>query len=189
MHRQTAIALDPNLTIEAITRDENFIRTVARGAGPGTCPGWHVTSVAEIRALGRRAVAIGGDLASVDEIAPMIRAVDEGLGPVDILVNNAGVNQVEPSVAVTADTWDWLLAVNLRAPFLLAQAAAMGMIERGHGKMINIGRTSAGAVMPSTPPMAPQRAGWRRCQRYWRSNGDRPVFRSIRSAPGRRGRT
>ena len=44
MRRQTAIALDPNLTAEAITRDENLIRILARRAHLGTCPGCHVIS-------------------------------------------------------------------------------------------------------------------------------------------------
>ena len=95
--------------------------------------------VAEIRALGRRAVGIAGDLAQVEQIVPMVEAVERELGPVDILVNNAGVNQVEPSLDVTPETWDWLLGVNLRAPFFLAQAVAKGMLERGRGKIINIG--------------------------------------------------
>ena len=44
MHRQTAIALDPTLTVEAVNRDENLIRIIAHGAQLGTCPSCHVIS-------------------------------------------------------------------------------------------------------------------------------------------------
>jgi NAD(P)-dependent dehydrogenase (short-subunit alcohol dehydrogenase family) len=53
-------------------------------------------------------------------------------------VNNAGVNRVEDSFLVTQETWDWLMSVNLRAPFFCAAAVAKGMVERRHGKIINI---------------------------------------------------
>ncbi len=93
----------------------------------------------EIRKLGRRALAVSGDLSQVEQIGSIVERVERELGPIDILVNNAGVNQVEPSVQVTPETWDWLMAVNLRAPFFLAQAVAKGMLERKRGKIINIG--------------------------------------------------
>lgn len=94
--------------------------------------------VAEIKGMGRRAVAVPADLADVSAIPGMVKAVQQQLGPVDILINNAGVNQVEPSLQVEAATWDRLMAVNLRAPFFCAQAVAGGMIERRRGKIINI---------------------------------------------------
>lgn len=92
----------------------------------------------EIRALGRRSVGVQVDLADVASIPAMIRTVEEALGPVEILVNNAGVNQTEPSFVVTQETWDRLMAVNLRAPFFCAIAVAKGMVDRRHGKIINI---------------------------------------------------
>jgi NAD(P)-dependent dehydrogenase (short-subunit alcohol dehydrogenase family) len=92
----------------------------------------------EVRALGRRAIAVQVDLRDVGTIPAMVANVEGGLGQVDILVNNAGVNQVEPSLQVTPETWDWLMGVNLRAPFFCAVAVAAGMIERKRGKIINI---------------------------------------------------
>lgn len=92
----------------------------------------------EIRESGRRAVAMAADLRDVAQIGWMVEQVEQNLGPIDILVNNAGVNQVEPSLEVSPETWDWLMEVNLRAPFFCAVAVAKRMLERKRGKIINI---------------------------------------------------
>ena len=93
---------------------------------------------AEIARCGRRSMAVEADLSDVSGIPGVVSRVEKELGFVDILVNNAGINQVEPSFNVTPETWDRLLAVNLRAPFFLAVAVAKGMVERKRGKIINI---------------------------------------------------
>jgi NAD(P)-dependent dehydrogenase (short-subunit alcohol dehydrogenase family) len=100
---------------------------------------------AGIKSMGRRVVAVPADLSDVGSIRGMVAKAAEALGPIDILVNNAGVNQVEPSLEVRPETWDRLMAVNLRAPFFCAQAVAASMIERRRGKIINIA-SDAGIV-------------------------------------------
>jgi len=92
----------------------------------------------EVRAMGRHALAVAGDMGDVGHITAMVHRVEQELGPIDILVNNAGTNQVEPSLDVTPDTWNRLMEVNLRAPFFCAITTAKGMLERKHGKIINI---------------------------------------------------
>lgn len=101
-----------------------------KSAGPGV--------VEEIQQLGRRAFAVQADLNDVESLPSVVASVEAQLGPIGILVNNAGVNQVESSFDVTPETWDRLMAVNLRAPFFCAKAVAKGMVERGSGKIINI---------------------------------------------------
>ena len=59
-------------------------------------------------------------------------------GEVDVLVNNAGVFPFGATADITAETVDRTLAVNVRAPFLLVQALAPGMIARGRGNIINV---------------------------------------------------
>ena len=66
-------------------------------------------------------------------------------GTVDILVNNAGVARIDPIVTATLQDWEETIHVNLRAPFLLAQALAPGMIEQRSGKIINIS-SQAGVI-------------------------------------------
>jgi 2-deoxy-D-gluconate 3-dehydrogenase len=59
-------------------------------------------------------------------------------GIIDILVNNAGITAIESILEAKVESWDRIMAVNLRAPFLLAQALAPKMIEKRAGKIINV---------------------------------------------------
>jgi 2-hydroxycyclohexanecarboxyl-CoA dehydrogenase len=76
------------------------------------------------------------DPASIDELVPR-------LGEVDILVNNAGWDKVQPFVASESDTWDRLIAINLRAPIHLTHALLPGMLERGGGRLVFISSDAA----------------------------------------------
>jgi NAD(P)-dependent dehydrogenase (short-subunit alcohol dehydrogenase family) len=91
-----------------------------------------------VEAKGRRAVAIEADLATVDGPRSAAAKALEFFGTIDILVNNAGVFHRQVLLETTVANWDETLAVNLRAPFLLAQALAPGMIAQRRGKIINI---------------------------------------------------
>ncbi|WP_262700530.1 MULTISPECIES: SDR family NAD(P)-dependent oxidoreductase [Streptomyces] len=100
--------------------------------------------VDRIKALGRRAWAVQAD--GVD--ARAVRAAVEGtaaeFGRLDILVNNAGVGVLGPIGELSLDDVDRVLAVNVRAPFLLAQAATAHMADGG--RIINIGSCMAERV-------------------------------------------
>jgi NAD(P)-dependent dehydrogenase (short-subunit alcohol dehydrogenase family) len=98
-----------------------------------------------VTAQGRRFLPVEAELG---DIASTTRAIEAILGSgwhVDILVNNAGVALVDPIAKTSIADWDKTMAVNLRAPFQLAQAFAPGMIQRGHGKIINIS-SQAGVI-------------------------------------------
>ncbi len=69
--------------------------------------------------------------------AAMDRAIDE-LGGVDILVNNAGVFRITPLLDISAEEWDWVFSINVRAMLLTTQIAARSMIESGGGKIVNM---------------------------------------------------
>jgi len=92
---------------------------------------------------GRRCVVIQADLATAEGPRAAGRAALERFGTVDILVNNAGVFHRESLLDATLEQWDETLAVNLRAPFLLAQVIAPGMIAQRSGKVINISSLAA----------------------------------------------
>lgn len=79
------------------------------------------------------------DLADLDSIEPLVRAVRERFGQIDILVNCAGANRRMPIDDVSPGVYDQLMAVNLRSPYFLTQQVARGMAEAGRGKIINIG--------------------------------------------------
>ena len=93
---------------------------------------------AGVEAAGRRCLVIEADMATVEGPRAAARAALDAWGGIDVLVNNAGIAIVEPLLEMTAADWDLVQAVNLRAPFLLAQALAPGMIERRMGKVINV---------------------------------------------------
>ncbi len=107
--------------------------------------GWFV-GIADINEAGAQETAAqcpGGlamrcDLGDPDDIRRLADAVQREVGGVDILFNNAGLIAYMAGIgAVSADTWDRLLAVNLRGPFLLCQALIEGMKARGDGRIIN----------------------------------------------------
>jgi 3-oxoacyl-[acyl-carrier protein] reductase len=97
----------------------------------------------QVRALGRRTLTVGGDLADPDAVRSVVERTSEALGPVDILVANAGEGQRAKWEELSVEEWDRMLAVNLRAPFLLAQAVAPRMVERGFGRIVFMSSVAA----------------------------------------------
>ena len=95
-----------------------------------------------VESAGRRCVTIEADLSTIDGPA---RAAREAMDAIDILVNNAGVALCDNLLDSSVEDWDATMAVNLRAPFLLARAVVPAMIERGSGKIINVS-SQAGSV-------------------------------------------
>ena len=93
---------------------------------------------AGIEAAGRRCLVIAADMATVEGPRAAARQALDEWGGIDILVNNAGIAVVETILECQVEHWDLVQAVNLRAPFLLAQALAPGMIERRQGKIVNV---------------------------------------------------
>ena len=93
---------------------------------------------AGVEAHGRRCLVIAADMATVEGPREAAEAALDAWGGIDILVNNAGIARVEPLLTMSAADWDLVQAVNLRAPFLLAQRIAPGMIERRQGKIVNV---------------------------------------------------
>lgn len=87
---------------------------------------------------GRRCLAVKADLEKVEDTKEAAATAVRAWGIIDILVNNAGITAIESILEAKVESWDRIMAVNLRAPFLLAQALAPKMIERGAGKIINI---------------------------------------------------
>jgi 2-deoxy-D-gluconate 3-dehydrogenase len=91
-----------------------------------------------IRGLGRRALALTGDLA--DPAAPdrLVREALAGLGRLDILVNNAGTIRRAPAADTTEADWLAVVEVNLNAVFRLCRAAGRHMLGAGRGKIVNV---------------------------------------------------
>jgi NAD(P)-dependent dehydrogenase (short-subunit alcohol dehydrogenase family) len=96
------------------------------------------TAVAEIKGLGRQAVAFDADFDSVDEVARLGAAAIAFLGKVDCLVNNAGITFTQPFLEITPAQFDLLFHVNFRAQFLLTQRIVAQMLAHGGGAVCNL---------------------------------------------------
>ncbi len=99
----------------------------------------------KVRACGRRCLPIEADLETVEGANRAAQAALEFFGTVDILVNSAGISRPASLLELAVEDWDAMLAVNLRAPFLIARALAPKMIEQRRGKIINIS-SQAGVI-------------------------------------------
>lgn len=114
---------------------------------------------ADIVTAGGRAVAVGADLRWPDATGALAAAVEEALGPVDVLVNNAGMGRRQALEEVRVEDFDAMVAVNLRAPFLLAQRTAPGMRERRFGRILFISSVAAFTGGIVGPHYAASKAG------------------------------
>ena len=100
------------------------------------------------------------DLADPDECARVVGDAVASRRRRDVLVNAAGVSAGAGLLDTTLDTWEWVLAVNLRAPLLLMQHAGRHMVRQGDGgRIVNVSSGSAFRALPSTPAYGASKAG------------------------------
>jgi NADP-dependent 3-hydroxy acid dehydrogenase YdfG len=92
----------------------------------------------QLRARGGRATAVVVDLADADDLDRAVRKVHAELGRVDVLVNAAGTDVPGPVAELDVAAWDRVLAVNLRASFLLARAVWSDLCANGGGTIVNV---------------------------------------------------
>lgn len=100
----------------------------------------------EVRALGRRALALSAHVGKWAEIDHMLEAAYEAFGHIDILVNNAGMSPSQPSHEVSEALFDSVINLNFKGPFRLASVVAQRMADGDGGVIINV--SSSGALMP-----------------------------------------
>ena len=102
---------------------------------------------ASYRAVCKRSpssIMLCADLSRSEQIEAMFDMVKQQLGGLDVLVNNAATQTPSPLVDLEEEDWDYVLAVNLKAPFLCAQHAARLMRESGKGgRIVNISSVHA----------------------------------------------
>lgn len=119
----------------------------ATDAQPVPLPGTLDETVRAIEAEGGRAVAVPTDLSFGDEVARMIAATEERLGPIDVLVNNAAIT-FPGDLELETKRFDLMMAVDLRAPVLAAKAVVPGMRARGRGVVVNVSSAAATGYFP-----------------------------------------
>jgi 3-oxoacyl-[acyl-carrier protein] reductase len=102
----------------------------------------------QIRASGREAVPVAGDVSRLADVQRMVEA-GTALGGIDIVVNNAGIFPRVAFLDMTENQWDAVLDVNLKGTFFCSQAVARQMVARGQGGVIIT--LASGAAFRSSP--------------------------------------
>ena len=101
-------------------------------------PGLEETA-AELEADGGHQVTLPVDVRDADAVTAALASAENRLGPVEVLLNNAAIYPSTPFLDIAVAEYDDVVAVNQRAYFIAAQAAARLMAPRGRGSIVNIG--------------------------------------------------
>jgi len=112
-----------------------------------------------IKRLGRRTLAVRGDLGDKATPAQLIAQALDEFGRLDILINNAGINHRTPALDVTEAEWDEVVDINLKAVFFCAQAAARVMLAAGGGSIVNLGSTMSFVALPNRATYCASKGG------------------------------
>ena len=113
----------------------------------------------EIEALGRRALPLQMDMASLDQIRDAVDAAVSHFGRLDILVNNAGIAPDNLAENVREEDFDLTLQINLKGTFFASQAAGRVMIAQKSGRIINMSSQAGFAALPTESVYCMTKAG------------------------------
>ncbi len=117
-------------------------------------------TAAAVRALGRKAAIAQGDAAVRADVNRFVAEAAAALGGIDLLVNNAGVLKRTPFLEIEEREWDAIVDTNLKGAFLVGQAVARQMVERGlEGSIVNLSSSAAVRPSPSLAHYSVSKAG------------------------------
>ncbi len=91
---------------------------------------------------------IGADVSNPGEVRSAVGEAIQRMGFIDVLINNAGISIRHDFLDITLEEWDEVLGVNLRGVFLVAQAVARHMVDRGSGVILNTASTADSTGYP-----------------------------------------
>ncbi len=111
-------------------------------------------AAAEVRTLGRRALAVRTDVAERASVVAMVDATIAGFGRIDVLVNGAGVCVNEKAEDMTAEDWRRVVDIDMNGVFWCSQAVGRTMIARRAGSIVNIASMSGHIVNRPQPQSA-----------------------------------
>lgn len=114
----------------------------------------------EVRALGRKALALKVDVSKKADVQAMVERVIAEFGRVDILVNNAGIlGPTVPVAEIPEEGWDRALDVHLKGAFLCCQAVVPHMVRQGNGKIVSMSSVAGKEGNPNLAPYSVAKAG------------------------------
>jgi len=102
-------------------------------------------TAAAVEAAGAQAAAVELDVTQGASVEEGVRRAENALGPVEIAINNAGWDELRPFLETDEDFWDRVIGINFKGCLRVTRAVVPGMVERGWGRVINIG-SDAGRV-------------------------------------------
>ncbi len=117
---------------------------------------------AEVKGMGRRALAVHVDVTRQESVDRMVEAVTREFGRIDILVNNAGIIAAggwEERERSNEDDWDMIYEVNVKGVARVTDAVAERMKERRYGKIVNIASVAGRLGVPDNQPYGVSKAG------------------------------
>jgi NAD(P)-dependent dehydrogenase (short-subunit alcohol dehydrogenase family) len=104
-----------------------------------------------LKRSGADALAVPADVTEERQVQEVFRRAMDRFGRLDILVNNAGTfSGYAPIDELSLESWDWIMAVNLRGPFLCTREAFRIMKQQRGGRIINIGSIASQRVRPNS---------------------------------------
>ena len=106
-------------------------------------------AVAAFKAEGFDVPAYTFDISNEEQVVAAVEAIEKEVGPIDILINNAGIHKRNLLIDMPVENWRKVIDVNLSGAFIVGRAVARGMIQRRHGKIINIASINAMMVRPN----------------------------------------
>ncbi|MGH7060338.1 MAG: SDR family NAD(P)-dependent oxidoreductase [Stellaceae bacterium] len=95
-------------------------------------------TAADVRGLGRRALALATDVTARPDLAAMVGRTRAELGRIDVLVNNAGIYRAAATLEVTEEHWDAIMSINAKSVFFASQAVLPTMIAQQRGVIVNL---------------------------------------------------
>jgi len=117
------------------------------------------STAAELRAKGRKALAVGVDLREGEQIANMVKQTLAEFGRIDILVNNVGGEYMSQFLEYSEKGWDAIVRANLKSNFLCTQAVGRVMVEQKKGCIINIASVAGLTPIQLSSPYSASKAG------------------------------
>jgi 3-oxoacyl-[acyl-carrier protein] reductase len=113
----------------------------------------------EIQAMGRRAIAIQGDVAQVESADAVVKTALDAFGKLDILVNNAGITRDDLIMRMSPEAWREVLETNLFGAFWMTKAVTRPMLKARGGRIINITSVSGQAGQTGQANYSAAKAG------------------------------